>query len=108
MNTATMEMNMAANMQFQQDAFQITEDGIDTVLAERDYTTEATRTIDNFGTAQDFRAVTTYRLNTDVPDAAFSFDEYEAFHFDIRSVGRGPRNAQSDHVQSFYVVGRAL
>ena len=28
--------------------------------------------------------------------------------FDIRSVGRGPRNAQSEHVQSFYVVGRAL
>jgi hypothetical protein len=47
-------------------------------------------------------------MNTDVPDAAFSSDEVEAFHFDVRSVGRGPRNAQSEHVQSFYVVGRAL
>jgi type IV pilus assembly protein PilX len=110
MNTATMEINMAANTQFQQDAFQMTEDGLDTVLAERDYSTDAARTLDwiGGGTAYDRRAVTTYRLNTDVPDAAFSSDEVEAFHFDTRAVGRGPRNAQSEHVQSFYVVGRAL
>lgn len=109
MNTATMEINMAANTQFQQDAFQMTEDGVDTVLATRDYTTEAERTLEWIGgTELDRRAVTTYRMNTDVPDAAFSSDEVEAFHFDIRSVGRGPRNAQSEHVQSFYVVGRAL
>jgi hypothetical protein len=109
MNTATMEINMAANTQFQQDAFQMTEDGVDTVLATRDYTTDGTRTLDWIGgTEFDRRAVTTYRLNTDVPDAAFSSDEVEAFHFDVRSIGTGPRNAQSEHVQSFYVVGRAL
>jgi Tfp pilus assembly protein PilV len=110
MNMATMEINMAANTQFQQDAFQMTEDGLDTVLAERDYSTDGARTIDWIGGGTDFdrRAVTTYRLNTDVPDAAFSSDEVEAFHFDTRAVGRGPRNAQSEHVQSFYVVGRAL
>ena len=109
MNTATMEINMAANTQFQQDAFQMTEDGIDEVLSARDYSTDAARSLDWTG-AQDYdrHAITTYRLNTDVPDAAFSSDEVEAFHFDIRSVGRGPRNAQSEHVQSFYVVGRAL
>jgi hypothetical protein len=110
MNMATMEINMAANVQFQQDAFQMTEDGVDTVLAERTYTTESARTLDwiDGGSDHDRRAVTTYRLNTDVPDAAFSADEVEAFHFDIRSVGRGARNAQSEHTQSFYVVGRAL
>jgi hypothetical protein len=109
MNTATMEINMAANTQFQQDAFQMTEDGVDAVLATRDYTTDGTRTLEWIGgTELDRRAVTTYRLNTDVPDAAFSSDEVEAFHFDVRSIGIGPRNAQSEHVQSFYVVGRAL
>jgi type IV pilus assembly protein PilX len=109
MNTATMEINMAANTQFQQDAFQMTEDGLDEVLSTRDYTTDVARILDWTGDADyDRRAVTTYRLNTDVPDAAFSSDEVEAFHFEIRSVGRGPRNAQSEHVQSFYVVGRAL
>jgi type IV pilus assembly protein PilX len=109
MNTATMEINMAANTQFQQDAFQITEDGVDEVLSTRGYTTDAARSLDWSGNQDyDRHAVTTYRINTDVPDAAFSSDEVEAFHFDIRSIGRGPRNAQSEHTQSFYVVGRAL
>jgi type IV pilus assembly protein PilX len=109
MNTATMEINMAANTQFQQDAFQQTEDGIDVMIGTRDYTTEAARTLDWTGNASfDRRAVTVYRLNTGVPDVAFSDEEYEAFHFDVTSIGRGPRNAQSQHTQSFYVVGRAL
>jgi len=109
MNTATMEINMAANTQFQQDAFEMTEDGIDEVLSGRDYTTDAVRSLDWSGNQDyDRHAATTYRMNTDVPDAAFSADEVEAFHFDIRSVGRGPRNAQSEHTQSFYVIGRAL
>lgn len=109
MNTATMEINMAANTQFQQDAFQMTEDGVDEVLSARDYTTDAAQSLDWSGNQDyDRHAVTTYRLNTDVPDAAFSSDEVEAFHFDIRSIGRGPRNAQSEHTQSFYVIGRAL
>lgn len=109
MNTATMEINMAASTQFQQDAFQMSEDAADTVLATRDYTTDGARTLDFLRDADfDRGAVTTYRINTDVPDAAFSSSEIEAFHFDIRAVGRGPRNAQSEVVQSFYVVGRAL
>jgi type IV pilus assembly protein PilX len=109
MNTATMEVQMAANTQFQQDAFQITEDALDIVLGTRDYTTEANRVVDWLGDPNfDRRAVSVYRLNTPVPDAAYSAGEVEAFHFDITAVGRGPRNATSTHTQSFYVVGRAL
>jgi len=109
MNTATMEIAMAANTQFQQDAFQATEDAADIVLGTRDYTTEEDRVLPFVGNPNfDRRAITIYRGNTDVPDAAFSADEIEAFHFDITSVGIGPRNAQSTHTQSFYVVGRAL
>jgi type IV pilus assembly protein PilX len=109
MNTATMEITMAANTQFQQDAFELTEDAIDIVLGTRDYTTDAPTIVDWLGDPDfDRRAVTTYIMNTDVPDAAFSSDEVEAFHFDTQSVGRGPRNAISTHTQSFYVVGRAL
>jgi hypothetical protein len=109
MKTATMEINMAANTQFQQDAFQLTEDAVDIVIGTRDYTTESDSNLAFTGDANfDRAAVTAYRGNTDVPDAAFSADEIEAFHFDITAVGRGPRNAQSTHTQSFYVVGRAL
>jgi type IV pilus assembly protein PilX len=107
MNTATMEITMAANTQFQQDAFQLAEDGIDISIGTRAYSTDGVRVLDWLGTPDyDRRAVTTYRMNT----AAFgsSAGELEAFHFDITAVGRGPRNAISQHNQSFYVVGRAL
>jgi type IV pilus assembly protein PilX len=107
MNTAKMEITMAANTQFQQDAFQLAEDGIDMAIGTRAYSTATARTIDWLGNADyDRRAVTSYRMNT----AAFgsSVGELEAFHFDIQSIGRGPRNALSTHNQSFYVIGRAL
>jgi type IV pilus assembly protein PilX len=107
MNTATMEITMAANTQFQEDAFQEAEDGIDIAIGTRGYSTDLPRTIDWLGNADyDRRAVTTYRMNTPAPGS--SAGELEAFHFDITSVGRGPRNALSQHNQSFYVVGRAL
>jgi Tfp pilus assembly protein PilX len=109
MNTATMEITMAASTQFQQDAFQLTEDAVDIAIGTRDYSTEEERIVDWLGDPDyDRRAVTVYRQNTDVPDAAFSSGEVEAFHFDVTAVGRGPRNATSTHTQSFYVVGRAL
>lgn len=107
MNMATMEIAMAANTQFQQDAFQMAEDGIDIAIGTRAYSTDAPRTVDWLDdTDYDRRAVTTYRMNTLAPGS--SAGELEAFHFDIESVGRGPRNALSEHTQSFYVIGRAL
>jgi type IV pilus assembly protein PilX len=109
MNTATMEVAMAANTQFQQDAFQLAEDGIEMAIGTREYATDAPRTIDwldNANADYDRRAVTTYRMNTPAPGS--SVGELEAFHFDTTSVGHGPRNALSQHTQSFYVIGRAL
>ncbi len=109
MNTATMEMAMAANTQYQADAFQQTEDAADTVIATRNYSTTGAVTMPWNNTPDlDRSALTTYRGNTVVPDAAFSAGEVEAFHFDIQSWGRASRNAASNQVQSFYVIGRAL
>ncbi len=110
MNTATTEITMAGNTQFQEDAFQLTEDAAEIVLGTRDYSTDTAHVVDWLGNPDfDRRAVVTWcGCTTDVPDAAFSSDEVEAFHFDIASVGRGPRNATSTHTQSFYVIGRAL
>jgi Tfp pilus assembly protein PilX len=109
MNTATMEVTMAGNLQFQQDAFQMAEDGIDIALAQRNYTTDADLTVPWTGDPnRDRNSVARYIGNTSVPDGAFSAEIYDAFHFDVTSVGRGPRNATSTHTQSFYVIGQAL
>ncbi len=106
MNTATMEITMAANAQFQQDAFQQAEDAIDIALGTRAYSTDAPRTVDWLGNPNvDRRAVVTYRLRTNA--WGNSTGELAAFHFDIEAVGRGPRNALAQHTQGFYVIGRA-
>jgi len=109
MNTATMEITMAANTQFQEDAFQQAEDGIDVAIGTNAYSTDAVRIVDWLGTADyDRRAVTSYtNVNTPAPNNSAGDDALVAFHFDIVSVGRGPRNASAQHTQSFYVVRRA-
>lgn len=109
MNTATMEITMAANTQFQQDAFQQAEDGIDIAIVNRMYSTDPAvpRVLNWLGNADyDRRAVTQFRVMTNAFGS--SAGEIAAFHFDTTSVGRGPRNALSQHTQSFYVPGRAL
>jgi hypothetical protein len=111
MNTATMEITMAANTQFQQDAFQLAEDGIDIVIGNRAYATspgDPRNVVNWLGTpGNDRRAVTRWLEGRNTLAPGSSGGELEAFHFDIQSIGVGPRNAQSEHNQSFYVVGRA-
>ena len=59
----------------------------------------------------DRQSITIFVTTTPVPDRAFSMGtstgSVQAFHFDIVSVGRGPRNATSTHNQSFYSSARA-
>jgi type IV pilus assembly protein PilX len=107
MNTATMEITMAANTQFQQDAFQQAEDGIDIMIANRMYHPDANRTLNLLGDPNYDR--TAVSIPRDSVSNAFgsSVGEIRAFHWDIQSVGRGPRNAVSTHNQSFYTEGRA-
>ncbi len=111
MNTATMEINMAANMQFQQDAFQMAEDAIDIALGTTNYSTDAPRFVPWQGGDFDRYAVTNY-LYAAPPAFGRAFSAgaggFDAFYFDTQAVGRGPRNASSQHVQSFFVVGKAL
>lgn len=112
MNMATLELTMAGNTQSQEAAFQAAETGIDIPLAQGNYTTAAPTNVGPLplgdGSYQT-QSVTTCVTTTPVPDRAFSMGTStgtaQAFHFDIVSVGTGPRNAVSTHNQSFYVVG---
>jgi type IV pilus assembly protein PilX len=117
MNTATMQIKMAANTQFQQDAFQMTEDAIDIAIATQTLTTNplTPMIVDWTGDpSYDRRGVLTYQWPTDVPGgAAFSGGNtgsgtaFSAWHYDVVSVGRGPNNSTSQHIQSFYLLGQA-
>ncbi len=71
MNTATMEVTMAGNTQFQNDAFQMAEDGIDTVLAQRKFSTGGITTLARRADVDyDRQAVTRFVTTTPIPDAA--------------------------------------
>ena len=112
MKTAALELTMASNHQFHQDAFQSAETGVEISIAQRTFTTLAPGILPvtplgdgSYAT----QAVSTFAEATSVPDLAFSMGvntgSVQAFHFDILAVGTGPRNAISTHNQSFYVVG---
>jgi type IV pilus assembly protein PilX len=116
MSTATLELTMASNAQFSQDAFQAAETGIDLVIARRTFNTipgdpgnviPLTPLGDGSYAAQ---SLTGFQGTTPVPDIGFSAGVgtpgvVQAYHFDVVSIGTGPRNARSTHNQSFYVVG---
>lgn len=101
---------MAANTQFQADAFQLAEDGIELVLANRRYGTNADderNIVDWLGDPDhDRRAEAVYVEGGNTPAPGYSIGELEAFHFEITSVGRGSRGGVATHRQGFYVVGR--
>ena len=112
MNTATMEVTMAGNAQFQQDAFQLAESGIDTSIAQELYGLDGlTRNLAALGVPEsDREAVITYMGPfTDIPDEANSAGipgATKAFHFQVTSVSQGPRGGTSTHTQSFYIRGK--
>jgi Tfp pilus assembly protein PilX len=110
MNTATMEITMAANTQFQQDAFHLAEDAIDIAIGQRVYqANDQPRVVDWLGTPNfDRRAVITWRQNQNSPAPGSSIGVLNAFHFDVVAVGRGPRNAIATHTQSFYSAGNVV
>ena len=116
MNTATLELTMANNAQFHQDAFQAAETGIDLAISGG----QLGPAISGPGVmlpptalgggSSSTQAVTTFQLATPVPDRAFSLGvgttgSVQAYHFDIVAQGTGPRNATSTHTQSVYVMG---
>ena len=114
MNTATLELAMAGNAQFHQEAFQAAETGINISIARRNFNTLAPAILPvtplGGGTAYRTQAVATYMGDTPIPSgAAFSIGmntgAVAAYHFDVVALGQGPRNAASTHTQSFYVVG---
>jgi len=111
MHTATLEVMMAGNTQFHQEALQAADTGIDISIAQRNFSTGAPAILPvtplDDG-SYDTQAVSTFMENTPVPDDAFSMGvnvgSVQAFHFDISAVGRGPSNAVATHNQSFYIV----
>jgi type IV pilus assembly protein PilX len=134
MTTASLELQMAGNAQYQERSFQAAEAGIEQALAGGIYDTNVPiGTYDNVaaispvptrGTGRQvgncpevnnptageqceyFMRFDLQSGQTPVPSGGYSIGTgFEAYHFVVDSYGTSDRGAQSEHRQSFYIVG---
>jgi hypothetical protein len=134
MTTASLELLMAGNEQYQERAFQAADAGVEQALAAGIYNTNAPiGTYDNVaainpvadrGTGRPIANCAEVASPTDaqqceyfmrfdlqsgqtpVPSGGYSIGTgFEAYHFVVDSYGTSDRGAQSEHRQSFYIVG---
>jgi hypothetical protein len=134
LTTASLELQMAGNEQYQERAFQFADAGIEQAMAAGVYNTNApVGAYDNVaainpqpdrGTGRQiancpevagaadaqqceyFMRFDIQAGTTPVPGGGYSIGTgFEAYHFIIDSFGTAERGALSEHRQSFYVVG---
>lgn len=117
--TATLELQMAGNLQYQERAFEAAEHAIEQAMISPTLSTANTITSPGGPTCGD--ACVTPSTND-----AFDYDVYydnssggtpvvgggysigtglEAYHFVVEARGESARGARSDHTQSFYIIG---
>lgn len=112
MNTASTELMMAGNEQFQEGAFQAAETGIEQAMDTGAFNPGvASQTIPLTlvaGTTNDrFTTVTTPQPGINMPMQAMwgnRWDSFSTFHFQIQSQGTSARNAATAHVQGMFVI----
>ena len=120
MNTATMELQMAGNAQYSENAFQASETGLETALREAKVNGVNTMNLAPEKTlAMPASTIDKYKILTrhtpengvtKVPGGGYSMGVgkgFNAYHFDITSTGTSSRSATETHVQGFYVVAQA-
>ena len=120
MNTATLELQMAGNAQYSENAFQASEMGIEQALRDAKVkgvntsNVDPEKTVDMPGSTIDkYKILTTHTWEngvTAVPAGGFSIGfgkGYSAYHFDVSSTGTSSRSATETHVQGFYVVAQS-
>lgn len=135
MTTATLELQMAGNEQYQERAFQSAESGVEQAMAAGVFTTDPATIAAQFnnptstdptpkrGTGTQIANCPDQSANADgqceyflrfdqaagvtpVPGGGYSLGTgLQAYHFVVEAVGVAERGAQSEHTQSFYIIG---
>ena len=119
MNTATTELAMARNDQTYENVFQAAEKGLESALAQGNFSTAAPVVVSPVAAPYEFVSATIqFEDSTLVPDKAFSLGAgsgIAAYHFQVTSQAAfrasgneadiTDRDATAVHTQAFYVVG---
>lgn len=107
MNTASLELVMAGNTQYRQNAFQAAENGIERSLQEAAFNPGAApETVQGVAQNASFVAITSPQLNGAALPALWgsSLDSFSTYHFEIESTGTSHRNAVAINRQGVAVV----
>lgn len=115
MNTATTELTMAGNEQYQARAFQAAETGIELVINAGTFDPNPappTPAITPFPdpdplTDDDSVTTRTFARGSSGPPPGYSFGTFASEHFEIESAGQSLRNASSTHTQGLFLVAPA-
>jgi len=117
--TATLELQMAGNAQYQERAFQAAEHAIEVAMVSPDLNTNNTMTdpgkpgcspsctVPTSGDKYDYTVYYDSTAGgTPVVGGGYSLGSgLEAYHFIVESSGESARGATSQHTQSFYILG---
>lgn len=118
MTSATMELQMAGNAQYSENAFQAAETGVEEAMRDARVNGTNTSNVDPektevvAGTTDHYKILTIHNPDngvTKVPSGGFSMGVgkgFSAYHFDVTSTGTSSRSSTQTHVQSFYVVAQ--
>lgn len=113
MNTASLELVMAGNTQYQQNAFQAAETGIERSLVVANLNPVMTPwTLEENiagSTTDEFSAVTSAQLGGAAQPAMWgsTWDSFSTYHFEIVSTGGSARNAVARNTQGVAVISPA-
>lgn len=111
--TASLEVAMASNTRYANNAFQLAETAIDFSLINGAPWDTAipfvlAQTPAPYGLGS-FQATATFNETTPPPSGGYSIGigggSFNAFHFDVVAQGQSNRGATSTHTRSFYIVG---
>lgn len=105
MTTATTELTMAGNEQYQAAAFQASETGIEQTISGGRFNTGAAVTVAPYDLPNDSKVGTvTVPRGSSGPPAGYTYGEFGAEHFEIQSTGTATRNASATHTQGLWII----
>jgi type IV pilus assembly protein PilX len=114
MNTASLELVMAGNTQFHQNAFQAAETGIEQAIQTADFnpgtSIEGPTTAEIDGTSDDEYTTSVERQLDGAAQPAIwgsTWDSFSTYHFEIDSSGASARNARANNIQGVAVISPA-
>lgn len=116
MNMSTSDLRMVANRQFQENAFQAADRGVEVAMLRQNLPTTGEAIVEEETEVPDSPSDTyEYQINfdpengvTNVPSGGYSLGTgsgFAAYHFDVESRGSSARGAEVIHEQSFYIIG---